>query len=275
MVRATNCIVGFLNLLTLIASIALVCFSLFLQFHGATACGKVIQLPLLIVGASLCVVSLMGLFGSFCRVTFFSAIYQFILFVIILGLAGFTIFSFVVTNKSAGDMVSRQGYESYRLGDYSHWLQQRVSDAANWEKIKACLNDATVCQSLGHDAIPAAANFFKKNLASVQSGCCKPPAYCGFTSVNATLWTIPKAGPAAPDPDCKTWSNDQDRLCYDCTSCKVGFLSSLRSQWRKIAIINIGALALLIIIYSCGCCAYRNNKQDNSYKGYRGPYPYH
>ncbi|KAG9448698.1 hypothetical protein H6P81_008663 [Aristolochia fimbriata] len=273
MVRVTNLFVGFLNILTLIVSLAVLAFSLFLQFQGSTECGKSIQLPLLILGGSLCVVSLMGLVGACCRLTFFSAVYQFILFLMILGLCGFTIFSFVVTNKNAGDLISRKGYENYRLGDYSHWLQSRVTDASNWEKIKSCMNDAKICHSLGKDVHPVAALFFKKNLAAVQSGCCKPPAYCGFTAVNATSWKAPKRGPAAPDPDCKTWSNEQDRLCYDCTACKVGALGSLRSQWLKIAMLNVAALALLIVIYSCGCCAYRNNREDNRYKGYKG-HPY-
>ncbi|XP_068639579.1 tetraspanin-8-like [Aristolochia californica] len=239
MARLSNVLVGFLNILTLIASVAIMASSFFLR---STECQNFFQFPVLILGACLCVVSLLGLFGSLCRLTLFSFIYQFILFVSILGLIVFTLFTLIVINKTAGDRVSGLGYNQHRLGDFSHWLQKRVTDSANWEKIKSCISDAKVCQGTPTSS-------YMKHLASIQSGCCNPPSTCDSTS---------------SEPDCDIWSNDQHLLCYDCTSCKVSFLDNLRSQWRTIAFTNVGALALLIIIYSFGCCAYKNNRKNGN-----------
>jgi hypothetical protein len=84
--------------------------------------------------------------------------------------------------------------------------------------------------------------------------------------VNATDWT----GTALPgaDADCRTWSNDQSELCTDCNSCRGGVLQNVKSNWRKVAIVNIIVLVFLIFVYSCGCCAYRNSKRDSYHKGY-------
>lgn len=108
--------------------------------------------------------------------------------------------------------------------------------------------------------------FFFKFL---QSGCCKPPTYCGFEFQNATYWVMPKKGPAVSDSDCETWSNDQKELCYSCKSCKAGLLANIKTQWRTLAIVNACIFVVLVFIYSVGCCAFRNNRRDK-YKYRRG-----
>ena len=60
-----------------------------------------------------------------------------------------------------------------------------------------------------------------------QSGCCKPPSTCNFNYVNATQW-VQKKNPSA-DLDCVV-------------------------------------LALIIAVYSIGCCAFRNARRDDYYK---------
>jgi hypothetical protein len=45
-------------------------------------------------------------------------------------------------------------------------------------------------------------------------------------------------------------------------------LQNVKSNWRKVAIINIIVLVFLIFVYSCGCYAYRNIKRDLYHKGY-------
>lgn len=105
-------------------------------------------------------------------------------------------------------------------------------------------------------------------LLSVQSGCCKPSNDCGFTYEAPTQWT--NNGTTSTNPDCTAWSNDQSVLCYNCQSCKAGLLDQLKTDWKKVAIINIVFLIVLIVVYSIGCCAFRNNRRDNAY----GKYPW-
>ncbi|BAF20152.2 Os06g0653100, partial [Oryza sativa Japonica Group] len=107
------------------------------------------------------------------------------------------------------------------------------------------------------------------HLHHIQSGCCKPPTGCNFAYVSETVWTKPSGFNSTDDPDCTTWSNDQTALCYDCQSCKAGVLANLKNDWKKIATVNIIFLIFLIIVYSVGCCAFRNNRRDNSYPAWK------
>ena len=106
-------------------------------------------------------------------------------------------------------------------------------------------------------------------LSCVQSGCCKPPTGCNFTYQSETVWAKPTGLNSTNDPDCNTWSNDQRALCYDCQSCKAGVLANVKNDWKKIATVNIIFLIFLIIVYSVGCGAFRNNRRDNSYPAWK------
>ncbi|CAL9199468.1 unnamed protein product [Musa hybrid cultivar] len=177
----------------------------------------------------------------------------------------------VVTNKSIGQAISGKGYKEYRLGDSSHWLQKRVGDRKNWRVIHGCLKEAKVCGRLEDDIGTKPSEFYRKNLSPIQSGCCKPPTYCGFTYANATYWIIPRSGLSSSNPDCKARSNDQDKLCYGCNACKGGVLATLENGWKKVVILNAALLAFVIVIYSVGCCAFRNNKSHSRHTHfYRG-----
>lgn len=67
------------------------------------------------------------------------------MFLLIVLLFAFTIFAFVVTNKGAGEALSHRGYKEYRLGDYSNWLQNKVTNGNTWERIRGCLESGKLC----------------------------------------------------------------------------------------------------------------------------------
>lgn len=270
MFKLSNNLVGILNFVTFLLSIPILAGGIWLSNRASTDCEKFLEKPIIALGVFLMIVSLAGLIGACCRVSLLLWIYLLVMFLLIVLLFCFTIFAFVVTNKGAGEVVSGRGYKEYKLGDYSNWLQNRVSSNKNWNKIKSCLQDGKVCKSLVDSNSPQA-DFFNSHLSPIQSGCCKPPTSCGFTYVSATNWTKPTVF-ASTDVDCRTWSNDQTSLCYDCQSCKAGVLANLKNDWKKVAVVNIIFLIFLIIVYSVGCCAFRNNREENAYPRWKGGY---
>ncbi|XP_042503728.1 tetraspanin-8-like [Macadamia integrifolia] len=271
MFRVSNNLVGILNFLTFLLSVPILGAGIWLSSKADTICEKFLEKPLIALGVFLMVVSLAGLIGACCRVSFLLWFYLLVMFVLILLLFCFTVFAFVVTNKGAGEVVSNRGYKEYKLGDYSNWLQKRVTNTKNWNHIKSCLIDSKVCKNLADQHVnEKVLQFQDQNLSPIQSGCCKPPTSCNFTYVTPIEWTKPSNTTSYSDSDCTTWNNND--LCYNCESCKGGVLQNIKSQWKKVAIVNIIFLIFLVIVYTVGCCAFRNNRIDNSYPRYKA-YP--
>lgn len=255
-----------MNFVTLLLSIGILGGGIWLSHRASTDCEKFLEKPIIALGVFMLIVSLAGILGSCCRYSWLLWAYLLVMFLLIVLLFCFTIFAFVVTNKGAGEVVSDRGYKEYKLGDYSNWLQKRVRNNKNWRKIRSCLQDSQVCEKLAKQtAGEEFADYIKKSLSPLQSGCCKPPSECNFTFRNATVWDMP-ATINSTNPDCTTWKNDEGK-CFDCESCKAGVLDNLKRDWKKVAVVNIIFLIFLIIVYTIGCCAFRNNREDNSWKG--------
>ncbi|KAG2667236.1 hypothetical protein I3760_15G104100 [Carya illinoinensis] len=273
MFRISNILVGLLNCCTLLIGLVAISTSIFFRFSGdATECQRVLQDPLLILGLVIFVISLLGVVGSCFRLNSVIYLYLFFMFLVIIGLICFTVFTLLVTNRGVGYAVSGHGHKEYRLADFTHWLQRYVLNTNNWDKIRSCLVDARICQRLEDDIHQKTSfGYYIKNMSPIQSGCCKPPLYCGFIYKNATFWEIPKSGPLVPDSDCTTWGNDEEKLCYNCKSCKVGVLDNIRKEWRYLAIINSCVLVFIILIYCIGCCAIKRHEHSKlNYIRYKG-----
>ncbi|KAL8130714.1 hypothetical protein V2J09_019869 [Rumex salicifolius] len=265
--RTSNHLIGLVNFLTFLLSIVILGGGIWLATRAnATDCLRFLQWPLIIIGASIAVVSLAGFAGACYRNTFLMYIYMWAMFFILAALIGFVIFAYAVTDKGSGRPMYNRAYEDYYLQDYSGWLKDRVTDPGYWANIRACLRDSGVCAKLHRETngVAETANmFYYRKISPVQSGCCKPPTECGYTYQNETVWN-PIGGVTTRNVDCGVWSNEQRVLCYNCGSCKAGVLASLKKSWRKVSVINIVVLILLVIFYVVAYAALRNNKRmDN------------
>ncbi|EEF50679.1 conserved hypothetical protein [Ricinus communis] len=240
MARVSNYIISIINVIFIIFGLVALGSGVYIHVHGVNHCQKLMQNPLLIMGVFVLVMSLLGLLGSFMKDNSLLMLYLAMIFFLIFGLIVMTItvFAFVVTHKGDSGIKANDGlgFKEYRLEDFSKWLQMHVVDTYHWIPIKNCLIDAG-------------------------SGCCKPPTSCDLEYKNATFWTVPTSGlPKNTDTDCTTWNNKQDLLCYDCNSCRAGFLANLRNSYMLLAPYNILTICFLLLTYFVGCCARRSIK---------------
>jgi hypothetical protein len=140
-----------------------------LHKQANTECERWLEKPIIALGVFLLIVSLMGLIGACCRVSWLLWFYLLFMFLLILLLFVFTIFAFIVTNEGAGQKLSNKGYKEYRLGDYSNWLQKRVNDNGNWNKIRSCLQSGKVCSEFHSKFLNDTVDkFYTEHLSALQ-----------------------------------------------------------------------------------------------------------
>ncbi|EPS68352.1 hypothetical protein M569_06417, partial [Genlisea aurea] len=260
-------VTGFLNFLAFLLSIPVLGGAIWLSSRAATTdCFKFLQWPLVVVGASLILVSLAGFAGTCYRNTFLMYVYLWAMFFIIAALVGVTVFAFSVTGKGSGHPVLNRVYLEYDLRDFSGWLAGKVAGRRNWEEISSCVRDSDVCRQMAI-AGDTAEMFYLRKLTPIQSGCCKPPTSCGYTYINETYW-VASGGLTGADRDCATWSDDQEELCFNCDSCKAGVLATAASSWRKVSVINVVILVVLVLLYVVAYKAFRHNKKLDNDEAY-------
>ncbi|KAF3963108.1 hypothetical protein ACB098_06G176000 [Castanea mollissima] len=252
--RLSNTVIGFLNLLTLLASIPIIGGGLWMA-RNSTTCESFLQTPLLVVGFVVLVISLAGFIGACFHVAWALWVYLVVMLFLIGTLIALTVFGFVVTSQGGGVEVPGRVYKEYRLQDYSPWLRNRIKDPNYWMTIRSCILGSKTCAKI---ALWTPLDYLEKDMSPIQSGCCKPPTSCNYNMATAV----------AQDPDCYHWNNAPDLLCYECDSCKAGVLENVRRDWHKLSVLNIVMLVFLIGIYSIGCCAFRNTKRAET------EYPY-
>lgn len=187
------------------------------------------------------------------------------MFILLVGLLSFTLSVVIVTNKGGRE---GKGLTEYKLEDFSNWLQENVVEREDWVDISSCLVETQACRRVNSLAMKGVE--FSKKFSPLELGCCKPPAHCGYEYKNGTTWTATKSSLASKDHECISWSNHEDTLCYDCETCKAGFLALSRIRWRRLSIFTAGLLVFLIIAFTIGCCAFRRIRSEESYMKYSG-----
>ncbi|XP_040377764.1 tetraspanin-4-like [Oryza brachyantha] len=186
------------------------------------------------------------------------------LFIPFLFLLVFLIFGYIAVGGM--DFHRSNKIHEYNLDSYGGWLKGRVADPNYWSTTSVCLRDMDVCSGMRQlERDPQSGMFVPKlssderwtnkhgmsqhQMSPIESGCCKPPSSCAFTYMNDTTWA-PKTGDAdlgAKVVDCSRWSNDPQKLCFECDSCKAGFLDDTRKKWTKAALFPLVGLMIKVI----------------------------
>ena len=101
----SNTVIGYLNLVTLLASIPIIGAGLWLAHGSAATCESALQAPLLAIGFIVLLVSLAGFIGACYHVTWALWLYLLAMLLLVVALLGITVFGMAVTADGGGRQV--------------------------------------------------------------------------------------------------------------------------------------------------------------------------
>ncbi|CAH9140946.1 unnamed protein product [Cuscuta epithymum] len=145
--------------------------------------------------------------------------------------------------------------EARKIPGSPPWLKSKMHDDNAWPAIKTCIYETRTCKDLiARSYLLKSFNFLATDkLSSTEAGCCRPPLVCDMELVNVTYWRRPlkkkedENGGEYNNKDCNLWDNKESILCYNCNTCKEGFVKSLEGKWRRLGAFLI-AISLLLIV---------------------------
>lgn len=170
MSRLSNCVFCFLNFCALMIGIAAISLALNFHINGGNDCQRIIQEPLLVMGVVIFVISSIGLIGACCKANFALWIYLMVMFFYVLGLFGFILFSFVITNEHVvRSIVKEIGIRDYQPEDFSEFLRVHFINGQHWDGIKTCLVEANVCKRMNENSnVNTISNLYQQHLTPIE-----------------------------------------------------------------------------------------------------------
>lgn len=146
MAKCSNAAVCFVNFISLLVAVPLLCAGFWLRNEARGECQRNAPLAIIVVGAVLLILSLLGIFGSCCRLNFFLGLYIFFLAIAIFVLLASIAFNFFITAK-----IDRESGSEHKLENSSGWLQRHV--LRNWDETEKCLKELNACNHVVTKAV--------------------------------------------------------------------------------------------------------------------------
>lgn len=242
----------------LMLAVPIVTMGMLMASKKSEYCITFIEKPLIAMGMLMGVVSIAGLCAAWRGMQWLYWVHMGALFLLVLLLFCFAIFSIEITSGGSGHSVAAEeegtypyspyGFKEYVLSDYPRWMRRKVQRKHEWHEVSLCLQRNDFCGALlpynGSDP----SLFFHSPLSPFQSGCCKPPLACKFLYIDAKHWITP-SNPSVNE-DCAMWDNDPTLLCYRCTSCKAGVIQATKNRWSKAGVTLFVVVILLVTFYA-------------------------
>ncbi|XP_024383065.1 tetraspanin-10 [Physcomitrium patens] len=250
-----------INALAVLLAIALLSLGIWLATRPGD-CEKYATVPVFLAGAFFLLVAVLGLFGSWFAIIPILYTYLVLTFATLIGFLILTIFIFAVTSKGGGYAVAGQTFQEYKVSDYSNYVQDRLNRVSNWNHIKAVIAASDSCAKF--DQI-SPVDYPYSNLDPIQSGCCRPPAECGYAMSGRGTFTTTSV-PLSANPDCQRYSNDASIKCYDCDSCKGGVAQDLKKTGRVAGIITLVIFFALVAILVVACSVGHRFARENFHR---------
>ncbi|CAI9752785.1 unnamed protein product [Fraxinus pennsylvanica] len=264
MFTCSRIVLAFLNILILLSA--------FLQLLHAnslhngpdqTACFKENAGSVIWLGIFMLATAVIGLLGLCFQSKAIESIYLWVLLISTILVTFFTAFVFSVLPKDTANGTWQKAQNGYWLNQFSPSLQKALVNNKDWFVIETCLLDLHICNQ-------QLQNQFDDH-RYLQLGCCRPPNRCGLVQ-NETYWVAPKSGLASQDEECVKWRDAGNGECYECDSCKAGYLAEYQEHWQNEKVVQMAAVFFLVIASALACLTFRQDRDPHEHNAYSMPY---
>ncbi|KAK9078858.1 hypothetical protein SSX86_002916 [Deinandra increscens subsp. villosa] len=231
-----------LNIITFLLSFPVIFCVVWLLYMRQCTCENILPLPKLQVGV---VVVLIILFIVSNVVVFLKSRFLMLGFIIVM-------VPLIVILTIGSALVGTYNIETQTIPGSPAWLKSKVYNDSNWKAIESCIYSTRTCQDLAlqSSSVTRTYDFSRSHLSPTESGCCIPPSICDMRYVNATFWEKKFEFYDDPyDTDCDMWQNKVTKLCYGCSTCRKGFIKTLRHKWYKLGVFLVTISILLIVCH--------------------------
>uniref|UniRef100_A0A0E0EZN0 Tetraspanin-10 n=1 Tax=Oryza meridionalis TaxID=40149 RepID=A0A0E0EZN0_9ORYZ len=219
-------VIRWINFFTMILALLVVGFGFWMSTHN-DECRRSLTIPVMGLGGVIFLISLVGFLGAW---------------------------------KKIACLLWTVYYHKYRNWPFCLWGE--LNDTEKWTHLRSCLVKSDDCNGLSR-RYKTLKQYKLADLTPMESGCCRPPAECGYPAVNASYFDL-SYHPVSTNVDCKLYKNARSVLCYDCDSCKAGVAQYMKAEWRVVAIFNVILFVILSFVYFVACCARRNTGERDS-----------
>lgn len=236
---------GFLNVLILAFAIFQTVFVLIYNHDPPNKqCYKNSAPTIFWLSAYLLIVSLIGLVASCCKSRSLQIFYAWLMVMTTIVAITFSIFMFLTLPNESANATYEKTQKRNWLGGFSPVLRSILVNDQEWSRAKTCLIGKELCQGFRNHSASSPWDY----LYYLQLGCCSPPKHCGFLQRNESFWEIPESGFASQNEECQMWASSSNRGgCYDCDSCKAGYLAKFQMDWQADKALFVAILLILIV----------------------------
>ncbi|GFP91420.1 brct domain-containing protein at4g02110 [Phtheirospermum japonicum] len=168
--------------------------------HASTA----VPPSLLWTGLLITIIGIIGFIGMCFKVKPLQTIYSWALMISTIATIIFSVFIFVgMPSQSASQVYQKTSSTEFWLKEYKPTMESALVHGDAWVALETCFKEINICKI----------------------GCCRPPNQCGMMQVSSGLLVAPQTGLVSNDDECKLWAR-VGQNCFDCDSCKAGYLAN-------------------------------------------------
>lgn len=262
---------GVLNVLILAFAIFQTCFVLIYNHDPSNKqCYKNPAQTIFWLSAYLLVMSLIGLMALCCKSRSLQTFYVWLMIMTTIVVITITIFIVLTLPNESANATYQKTQKGNWINGFSPFLRSILANDKDWFRVKTCLTNKELCQGFRNH--PATSPWDSSHY--LELGCCSPPKRCGFVQSNVTYWEIPESGFASQDEECQMWANSSSvGGCYDCDSCKAGYLTKFQMDWHADKGVFVAILLILIVNTSLAFLTFgfRDESEQKMYRNVVNP----